>query len=122
VHAQVCKRGDEELLRGGKNVCEEESFPTSRRTLDHNCRWLGVGELDPGGTQPWGLGEWVGEKKQVRSCLGCDGFRYYPLRGLDHGDIHAIGWLARIWHMARRNAVIMRGFAAHWHSRDLNIS
>ena len=42
-----------------------------------------------------GLGEWVGEKKQRAIMFGCDGFRYYPLRGLlDHGDTvctHAIG-------------------------------
>jgi hypothetical protein len=55
--------------------------------------------------------------------IGCDGFRDYPIRGLDTA-ISTIPrhWLAHIQHMARRNAVIMRGFAAHWHSRGLDIS
>jgi len=56
--------------------------------------------------------------------FGCDEFRYYPLRGLEHGDTHTIGWhtYTVAYDMARRNAVIMRGFAAYWHRRDLNIS
>jgi len=61
------------MLRGGKNVCEV--------SLSESTAGLGVGlrkkitlevvvvELDPGGTRG-GLGEWVGEKKQARSCLG----------------------------------------------------
>lgn len=35
---------------------------------------------------------WVGERRSKRAIMfGCDGFRYYPLRGQDNGDIHAIG-------------------------------
>jgi hypothetical protein len=66
-----------------------------------------------------GLGEWVGEKKQTRSCLGVTDLGITPYVDWTTAILyctHAIGL-----HMARRNAVIMRGSAAHWHSRDLEI-
>jgi hypothetical protein len=69
-----------------------------------------------------GLGKWVGEKKQARSCLGVTDLGITPYvdwtTAISTIPRH---WLAHIQHMARRNAVIMRGFAAHWHSRDLDI-
>jgi len=61
------------MLRGGKNVCEE-SFPRSRRgalELDSGKNHIGGGGwLARPRRNAGGQGEWVGEKKQARSCLG----------------------------------------------------
>lgn len=70
-----------------------------------------------------GLGVSVGEKKQSAIMFGCDGFRNDPIRGLEPRRYPRY-WLAHgtvIQHVGTKlteNAVIMRGFAAHWYSRE----